>query len=190
MARSALTEQVQEAVRAHLSPGDCAVDATVGNGRDTWFLAQQVGDSGTVTGFDIQPAAVERARQYLQEQGAAQRVVLHSCSHERMADKLTEECRARLRVVMFNLGYLPDSDKACITRPGSTLAALGQAFSLLQPGGLISVMAYTGHEGGREEADAVIDWAASLPADQAGVAVRRLPNPARPAPEIVLVEKR
>ena len=34
--------------------GDYAVDATLGNGHDTCFLAEIVGDSGKVFGFDIQ----------------------------------------------------------------------------------------------------------------------------------------
>ena len=34
--------------------GDYAVDATLGNGHDTCFLAKIVGDNGKVFGFDIQ----------------------------------------------------------------------------------------------------------------------------------------
>ena len=34
--------------------GDYAVDATLGNGHDTCFLAEIVGDNGKVFGFDIQ----------------------------------------------------------------------------------------------------------------------------------------
>ena len=45
-ARSLLQTAVKE--------GDYAVDATLGNGHDTCFLAEIVGDSGKVFGFDIQ----------------------------------------------------------------------------------------------------------------------------------------
>lgn len=53
------------------------------------------------------------------------------------------------RLVAFNLGYLPGGDKRIITSSASTLLALEAAKDLLLPGGLISVVAYVGHPGGR-----------------------------------------
>lgn len=50
-ARSLLQTAVKE--------GDYAVDATLGNGHDTCFLAEIVGDNGKVFGFDIQKEAIE-----------------------------------------------------------------------------------------------------------------------------------
>ena len=47
--------------------GDFVIDATVGNGNDTLFLAQLVGESGKVFGFDIQEEAIERTKARLQE---------------------------------------------------------------------------------------------------------------------------
>jgi hypothetical protein len=60
-----------------------------------------------------------------------------------------------LAAAMFNLGYLPGADKACITRPESTLAGLSACLERLKPGGLISLVAYLGHPGGLEEYEAV-----------------------------------
>lgn len=51
--------------------------------------------------------------------------------------------------MVFNLGYLPGGDKAILTTPGTTLAALQAAGRVLGSGGLISVMVYVGHPGGR-----------------------------------------
>ena len=42
--------------------GDTVVDATMGNGKDTLFLAELVGPKGRVHAFDVQPEAVERTR--------------------------------------------------------------------------------------------------------------------------------
>lgn len=53
------------------------------------------------------------------------------------------------RLVAFNLGYLPGGDKAITTTSETTLVALGAAERILMPGGLISVVAYVGHPGGR-----------------------------------------
>lgn len=52
--------------------------------------------------------------------------------------------------------YLPGSDKTEATQISSTLAALSHAFDILQPGGLLCVMCYTGHPCGGEETDAVV----------------------------------
>lgn len=51
--RGGLTDWDAAAMQA-LRPGDTAVDATMGNGHDTLFLAQAVGPTGHVIGFDIQ----------------------------------------------------------------------------------------------------------------------------------------
>lgn len=53
------------------------------------------------------------------------------------------------RLVAFNLGYLPGGDKTILTSPRTTVAALHAACRVLQSGGLISVMVYIGHPGGR-----------------------------------------
>ena len=47
--------------------GDYAVDATLGNGYDTCFLAEIVGDNGKVFGFDIQKEAIESSTTRLKE---------------------------------------------------------------------------------------------------------------------------
>ena len=43
-----------------LRPGDIAVDATMGNGKDTQFLCELVGETGRVYAFDVQEEALER----------------------------------------------------------------------------------------------------------------------------------
>ena len=74
-------------------------------------------------------------------------------------------CKGSIRAFMFNLGWLPGSDKSCITRTDTTLTALRAAIDWLAEGGLITVVCYPGHEGGDAEALAVEQWAAQLPAD-------------------------
>lgn len=156
-----LTQLAQERVAQRLSEGDYAVDATVGNGHDTLFLARRVGASGHVWGFDIQAAALDNAREQLAAQGLAQRVTLLHAGHQALAACLPAEARGRLAAVMFNLGYLPGSDKQLTTLPATTLAALDAALHNLRHGGLLSVLAYRGHAGGQTEADAVAAWLAA-----------------------------
>jgi len=138
-------------------PGDTVVDATVGNGHDTLFLAKLVGPTGRVVGFDVQAAALAATRQRLQ--AAGQSAELHEESHAALPGYVGPG----LAAAMFNLGYLPGANKAVTTRREETLPALAAALGLLRPGGGITIVCYPGHEGGDAEADAVIAWAAGLP---------------------------
>jgi hypothetical protein len=67
--------------------------------------------------------------------------------------------------MMFNLGYLPGGDHQLVTRAERTVLALQNACELLADGGVLSVLAYRGHPGGREEAQAVRDWCGGQPAE-------------------------
>jgi predicted methyltransferase len=158
--RRALTARAQQRLAEVLQEGDYAVDATVGNGHDTLFLARQVGATGHVWGFDIQADAIAGAREQLLALGLQRRVTLLQRGHQELAEALPAEVHGRLAAVMFNLGYLPGSDKRVTTQAGTTLAALVAARAQLRPGGLLSVLAYRGHPGGQQEADAVAAWLA------------------------------
>jgi predicted methyltransferase len=168
-----------------LKPGDWVVDATVGNGHDTHWLAQVVGPTGRVFGFDLQATALAEASQ--RTTGMPQ-VNLFHVGHERMAEHLPAEAKTRLAAVMFNLGYLPGADKAVITHTETTLSALNQAVAYLAVGGQITVVLYPGHNGGGDEAAAVRCWAEQLSGTFAAARYARL-NARHPAPELLLVER-
>jgi tRNA1(Val) A37 N6-methylase TrmN6 len=159
---TSLTRQVQNELCKFLSEGAIAIDATAGNGHDTAFLAEQTGDSGHVYAFDIQHQAIESTRKKLLEYKLGHRVTLIEDSHEYLGAHIPAGHHGLVSVVMFNLGYLPGSDKKCITRTESTLKALDQSRHLLRAGGALSIMLYPGHEGGREETNAVLDWGSNL----------------------------
>ena len=152
------TVEAQKYAKKYLSLGSIAIDATCGNGFDTLFLADQVGSSGIVYGIDVQVRAIECVRQKLSEQGTLPQCRLVNDSHSNLGSIVDAEHRGRVAVVMFNLGYLPFGDKAIVTTPKSTVAGLEQALTLLESGGLISVLAYPGHAGGLEESQCVGDW--------------------------------
>jgi 16S rRNA C1402 N4-methylase RsmH len=185
-----LVHQAHTAITEILGDGDIAIDATVGNGHDTLFLAREVGTAGKVYGFDIEEQALDTAYKRLQGEGLEGRVSLYHAGHEAMALALPESVKGKVVAVMFNLGYLPGGDKARTTGIATTLAALEQARELLAPRGAISVLAYTGHPGGREEAEAVKGWANSLAADFYEVSVTVPPSRHNNAPEWVWVRRR
>ncbi len=185
-----LVQQAHIALAEIIHQGDVVIDATVGNGHDTLFLAQCIGEHGTVYGFDIQEAALDEAYRRLMEAGLASRASLYHAGHEAMAMVLPESIRGRVKAVMFNLGYLPGGDKQRTTQIATTLTALEQAREMLAPGGTISLLAYTGHPGGREEAEAVKAWATSLSPDYYALSVVIPEGVSGSAPEWVLVSRR
>ncbi|WIA30339.1 hypothetical protein OEZ86_000426 [Tetradesmus obliquus] len=145
-----------------LQPGDVAVDATCGNGHDTLFMAQRVGQGGAVYAIDLQESAVASTRQLLQQQlppeACPQLHLLQGCHSQLQA--LVGSNVAKL--VAFNLGYLPGGDKGIVTAADSTAAAVEAALEVVCPGGLVSVMCYIGHPGGLEEYERVRALAAGL----------------------------
>lgn len=153
-----------------LKNGDVVVDATAGNGHDTVFLSQHVLPGGRVFVFDVQASALEATKSQIanhksqDEVGSA--VQLIHAGHERFEEFLPPEVHGNISAFMFNLGWLPGSDKVCFTRTETTLAALSIAAEWLAEFGLITVVCYPGHEGGDTEALAVEKWAAQLPADR------------------------
>ena len=153
-----LTRIAREAVDIALDDSSLAIDATVGNGHDTLFLAGRVSPKGHVVGFDVQPQALEAVRSRLAASGLESVATLHLLGHEHMLEKIPQQWHGRVSAVMFNLGYLPGGNKALTTAPDTTVSALDQALNLLSPGGLISLLVYRGHAGSRTEADAVLAW--------------------------------
>ncbi|WP_424316354.1 class I SAM-dependent methyltransferase [Haloferula sp.] len=140
---------VSEVVKA----GDLVVDATAGNGHDTLFLAGLVGDSGKVLAFDVQQAAIAATRERVDAAGLSGRVEMRHESHGKLLERAG---RGRASAVMFNLGYLPGADHAVITEVGETVKAVVQALFALRSEGVMTIVCYTGHPGGEEEAAAVV----------------------------------
>ncbi len=176
---------IQQAVH----PGDTALDATVGNGHDTLFLAEKVGSSGRVYAFDIQPEAIHNARRRLESARLQERVTLFTESHHRMAELLPEDVQGRIRGAMFNLGYLPGDDHQFTTQTTETIAALSAAAHALKPGGILSVVCYPGHEAGAQEAREVEAWITVLTSEGWRVAKYGMLGTLLPAPFLIIGRK-
>lgn len=161
-----LTQIAQDQIKRQLQPGQTAIDATTGNGHDTVFLAPLVGTSGMVFGFDIQEQALIHTRQRLLAAGLEKRVTLIQDGHENMLSHIPPRAQGNISAVMFNLGYLPNSDKRTITRPDTTLAAIESAARILAAGGVMTILVYLGHAGGQAEGDAIERLLDSLDKEQ------------------------
>ena len=172
-------------IRHAVKVGDRVVDATVGNGHDTLLLAELVGPSGHVLGFDVQEAALEATAQRVD--GLSQVTLVHA-GHEALSEHMPDDESRSLTAVMFNLGYLPGAPREIITRSETTLAGLRQSLHHLACRGLITLVLYPGHPGGAEEADAVRSYTQNLPEEFAVTQYARI-NSQRPAPELIVIER-
>ena len=146
-----LTSMAQQAVGEVLTGGETVVDATVGNGFDTSFLAETVGETGRVIGFDLQARAIESTTRRLNAGGFAN-VELKEQNHAELRTVVEAETAT---AVMFNLGFLPRSDKTVVTTATSSMLAIAAALEVLKQHGILTILAYRGHDGGQEEYDAV-----------------------------------
>lgn len=145
-----------------LAPGCIAVDATMGNGYDTIFLSEKAGIDGHVFGFDIQEDALKQTELRLNEECLPENWTLFHSGHENMLELIPAEFHGRVNIVMFNLGFLPGSDKTVITKSETTLAAIKASLEILAKGGMLCIAIYAGHPGGDEEDIAVREYCTSL----------------------------
>jgi len=170
----------------HINKGAKMIDATVGNGHDTQFLAKLVGSTGFVSGFDVQKEALERAKNRLQDNNLLERVKLINDGHENIGDYITNPVDG----ILFNLGYLPGSDKEVITTAKTTLEAVKSGLDLLDLGGLIVVVIYLGHQGGKREQKILLDYATELDEKKYNVLHYRFINQSSQPPQVLAVKKR
>ena len=163
-----------------ITKDDVVVDATMGNGHDTLFLAKL---AKQVYAFDIQEQALEKTSQRLQEAGLSNAELILQ-GHETVDQFVTE-----VKAAIFNLGYLPSADKSIITQPQTTIEALEKLCQVLVKGGRIAIMIYYGHEGGDIERDAVLDFVSQLPQQEYTATIYRTLNQINNPPFLVMIEK-
>ncbi len=156
----------------HLGEGDVAVDYTMGNGHDTEFLSKTVGESGRVYAFDIQIDALNSTKRNLSASGCPSNYSLFCASHHRVKEFVHEKVKAG----MFNLGYLPGSDKSITTMHDTTLAAIDAAIELMDTDAIILIAVYPGHAEGELEGRLVNEKLASLDRKKYTVASFKMVN--------------
>ncbi len=165
-------------------PGETVVDATAGNGNDTLFLSEHVGENGHVYAFDIQQQALDSTAARLED--LMDRVTLVLDSHA----NVDQYVQSPIGGAMFNLGYLPYSeDLSIITKPDTTIAAIHKLLGLLKKDGLITISVYDGHEGGADERDALLAYVKSLHQADVHVARYELLNQRNNPPFLLSIEK-
>lgn len=181
-----MTEYAHYLINTILQEGDQVIDATCGNGNDTLFLAQKVGSSGQVYAFDIQEQAIANTRMRLSEAGVVERVKLIHDSHAMMNLYITDP----VKIILFNLGYLPGGNKEITTILESSLVAIKNGLEILQKGGLMVLVIYPGHPEGKVERDTIDPWAQKLDDREFQVVKIHYHNQTSDAPYVLAIHRR
>ncbi len=170
--------------------GDTVIDATCGNGQDTLLLAKLAlsPDKGCVYALDLQKAAIDASKRHLSLQLPIEifnKVCFIQGCHSQFPAEITANS---IKLIVYNLGYLPGSDKTLTTTYDTTLESLLAGLNLLTPGGVISLTCYPGHAEGQIEEDKIIETLLALDPKIWSLCHHRWIN-RRKAPSLVLLQK-
>lgn len=160
------------------------VDATCGNGFDTLFLCKEAGPKGSVTAFDIQDQAVERTNILLKANLNYTNYEIIKDSHE-FIDKYVKN---KVNAALFNLGYLPFSDKKVTTNPSTTIKAIETILPMLSQDGRIYITTYISHDNGNE-IKRIMEFLVNLNKSEYNVINIKIINKENFPPELFIIEK-
>ncbi len=181
-----LLELQKSFILQHLKEGDIAADFTMGNGHDTEFLCQSVGESGHVYAFDIQEKALESTKERLVNAGLIDRASLILDSHSNAKKYIDKPLKAS----MFNLGYLPGSGRKDITTMReTTMPAVRFAIEQTAPDGIVLIAIYPGHEEGDAEGKMLYEILGEYPRYQICCSIFKIIN-SPTSPYFYIVEKK
>ena len=176
----------QEIITQALQSGGTAIDATMGNGHDTLWLCELVGEQGHVYAFDVQPEALESTHARLEQAGVSGRATLYLDGHQNMA----KHGIGQVDAILFNLGWLPGIEHAVTTRTETTLQAVNAAVDMIRPGGVMTICVYPGHEEGKRELQALLEWARNLDSSWLDARITSYLNIKSDPPVMIAVAKR
>jgi hypothetical protein len=107
-----------------------------------------------------------------------------SC-HSKFPDEILPNS---VKLIVYNLGYLPGGDKKLTTIANTTLQSIEKAHRLIQDGGMISITCYPGHPAGKEEESEIVRFSSTLDSQIWSCCHHRWTN-RNNAPSLLLIQK-
>lgn len=156
--------------------GEIVVDFTMGNGYDTYFLANHF---QKVYAFDIQEEALIKTQNRL---AGYTNVTYILDDHKNMNWYLNS-----FDIGIFNLGYLPRSTSTITTELSSTQEAIGKAIQFMNKA--LFIVVYPGHKEGYHESQWIDDYVSELDTHKYNVSMFKMMNK-RKSPYVIEIEKR
>lgn len=178
--RPIITTLAHELIKLYVSKDDTVIDATMGHGHDTLFLSSIAKE---VYAFDIQASALKSTQEKLETLNI-QNVTLILDSHEYILNYVNN-----FKGVLFNLGYLPKSDKSITTTKDVTIKTITLLLNHLPVDGFISLVIYPGHQAGYEESIAILEYLKTLDVKSYHIIKVDLPYQDNNPPYIIMIIK-
>ncbi len=179
-----ITSTLHQNILPYIKEATICVDCTCGNGYDSKFLLENMPITSKLYAFDIQQIAIKNSKKLIEELSNKNTEFILD-SHENIDKYITEN----IDVALFNLGYLPCGDHSITTTYKSTIASIQKILEKLSKGGIISVLIYSGHENGKVEKDALLEYFKTL--DSNKIKLMRVDFPLSPnnPPEIYVLQR-
>lgn len=181
-----ITTTLHLLILPYVKTAKVAVDCTCGNGYDSKFIIENIPEESKLYCFDIQEIAIENSKVLISSVDRKQRAVKYVLdSHENIDIHIND----RIDVALYNLGYLPGADHSITTEYHSTISSIDKTMKMLSKGGVISILIYSGHENGKIEKDALLEYFDTL--DKKRIKLMRVDFPTSPnnPPEIYILQK-
>ncbi|MEM1282290.1 MAG: class I SAM-dependent methyltransferase [Chlamydiota bacterium] len=165
-----------------ITVGDRVIDATCGNGHDTVFLASL---GAKVISIDVQQEAINQAIERAQNEGVDQFVTFVNGCHSEFPEEVEN---SSVKLIVYNLGYLPGGDKEITTQVMTTQTSIQHAMELISPGGMISITCYPGHQEGQREEEELLNFFQILNPQDWSCCQHRWVN-RKQSPSLILLQK-
>lgn len=133
------------------------IDATCGMGNDSLFMANLLNNNGKLVCYDIQKIAINTTKDLL-DSNNFNNVIYHLSSHECFIEQDAD-------LIIYNLGYLPTTDKKITTHVESTIKSIKNAIEITSQKDdyLIIIVVYPGHSEGKIESETIDNFVYNLP---------------------------
>lgn len=175
-----ITDYVHLLCLNHLKDTSIVIDATCGNGLDTYFLAEIV-KKGKVIAYDIQEIAINNTKELCK---AFDNIEYH-------LESFTNIEITNCDLVLFNLGYLPNGDKNITTKTLDTIYTINKLIHSYQdnPNMKIIITVYPGHNEGLKESEALNELLLNLD-NKLFEVIKIIPINQHNSPYILTIEKK
>lgn len=132
------------------------LDMTCGKGYDSKFILENLKPK-KLYAFDIQEISRDKTKETL---GSFPENFVFILDNHKNLDFYVKE---KIDLAIFNLGFLPTSDKSITTNYKDVIEALSKIFKLMGKTSMVLITFYPGHAEGKKESIYVEDYLRKLP---------------------------
>lgn len=159
------------------------LDMTCGKGHDSKFILENLSPQ-KVYAFDVQEMSKEKTKETL---GAFPENFEFILDNHKNLDLYVKE---EIDLAIFNLGYLPSSDKTITTNYKDVIEALEKILKISSKNSMIILTFYPGHPAGKEESIHVEAYLRDLPQKEYSIMKYDFINQKNNPPYVIKIRKK